>query len=342
LVPGRATGTCPRGRPLRGRTPSTCVDDAVLECERAHSRRLARVRRRVRTGRGGHLCEPRAGAFKDRLRIDRAVVVFDVPLALLLLGDRDGEVEIEVVAEYPLSGDDLQYFESRFFLVPGTGTVYVDAKLSVIRRRAVGDGFHEELTILNHDTEPVELTVRVEAASDFADLFEVKDALKKKGKYSANVDKRRLLLTYERDTYKRQTAISASAPARLDDRGLTFDVSIAGHGSWTTDLDVVTAAGPGGTRLRPKYERGERRPRPNMERSLDRWRPWQGRPAAVVFYSCFLPRVVIALTPGLCRACWSLLHPWIVRRVGVHGRAAVIDGFGAQFVVPGFVAVDLA
>ena len=33
----------------------------------------------------------------------------------------------------PLSVDDLQYFETRFFLVPGTGTVYVDAKLSVIR-----------------------------------------------------------------------------------------------------------------------------------------------------------------------------------------------------------------
>src|SRR5256885_669051 len=38
----------------------------------------------------------------------------------------------------PLSTDDLQYFETRFFLVPGTGTVYVDSKLSVIRRRAVG------------------------------------------------------------------------------------------------------------------------------------------------------------------------------------------------------------
>jgi hypothetical protein len=42
------------------------------------------------------------------------------------------------------------------------------------------------------------------------------------------------------------------------------------------------------------------------------------------------------------RARWSLQHPWIVRRVGVHGRAAVIDGVGAQLVVPGFVAVDLA
>ena len=37
-----------------------------------------------------------------------------------------------------LSFDDLQYFESRFFLVPGMATHYVDAKLSIIRERAVG------------------------------------------------------------------------------------------------------------------------------------------------------------------------------------------------------------
>jgi glycogen debranching enzyme len=171
----------------------------------------------------------------------------------------------------PLSVDDLQYFESRFFLVPGTGTVYVDAKLSVIRRRAVGDGFHEELTILNHDEKPVDLKVRIDAASDFADLFEVKDALEKKGRYYARVDKGRLLLGYEREAFGRQTAISATAPAKLDKKGLTFAVHIEPHGSWTTDLDVVTAAGAGGTYVRPKYERGERRAQPNMERSLERW-----------------------------------------------------------------------
>jgi glycogen debranching enzyme len=172
----------------------------------------------------------------------------------------------------PLSVDDLQYFETRFFLVPGTGTVYVDAKLSVIRRRAVGDGFHEELTILNHDAKPVDLKVRLEAASDFADLFEVKDALKKKGRYYTRVEKgRRLLLGYERETFGRQTAISASAPAKIDKQGLTFSVHIEPQGEWTTDLDVVTAVGAGGTYVRPKYERGERRAQPNMGRSLERW-----------------------------------------------------------------------
>ena len=171
----------------------------------------------------------------------------------------------------PLSVDDLQYFEARFFLVPGTGTVYVDSKLSVIRRRAVGDGFHEELTILNHDEKPVDLTVRVDAASDFADLFEVKDALEKKGTYSTSIEKRRLLLRYERETYMRETSISASAPARVDEEGLTFEVYIAPDGSWTTDLEVVTAAAASGRYIRPKYDRGERKARPNMERSLEKW-----------------------------------------------------------------------
>ena len=97
-----------------------------------------------------------------------------------------------------LSTDDLHYYEARFFLVPGTGTVYIDAKLSAIRRRAVGNGFREELEILNHDSEPVDLEVRLEVGSDFADLFEVKDALKKKGSYSTQVEGGQLVLGYRR------------------------------------------------------------------------------------------------------------------------------------------------
>ena len=80
-----------------------------------------------------------------------------------------------------LSTDDLQYFQTRFFLVPGSGSVYVDSKLSVIRQREVADGFREEIQVLNHESEPVDLQIRIDAASDFADLFEVKDALRKKG-----------------------------------------------------------------------------------------------------------------------------------------------------------------
>ena len=169
-----------------------------------------------------------------------------------------------------LSVDDLNYFETRFFLVPGTGTVYVDSKLSVIRRRAVGNGFREELTILNHEDKPVDLTIRIEAGCDFADLFEVKDALEKKGRYVTRIQEGHLRLGYERDTFKRATLVSASAPARLDKRGLTFRVRIDPHGEWATDLDVVTViAGYGETHRLPKFAR--RGGRQSMEANLRRW-----------------------------------------------------------------------
>ncbi len=171
-----------------------------------------------------------------------------------------------------LSVDDLHYFESRFFLVPGTGTVYVDAKLSVIRRRSVRDGFHEELTILNHHEEPVELTVRIDAGSDFADLFEVKDALEKKGAYSAFVDGAYLILGYERETFKRSTVIWASEPATVDERGLTFTLRLEPGGEWKTDVVVAIAhVVPGVRPARPTSARGRRSRRSHLERDLDRW-----------------------------------------------------------------------
>lgn len=71
----------------------------------------------------------------------------------------------------PLSTDDVHYFASQFFLVPGTGKIYVDSPLSIVRQRAVGGGFHETLKIKNHTDKPQDLAIRIEAA-DFADLFQ--------------------------------------------------------------------------------------------------------------------------------------------------------------------------
>jgi glycogen debranching enzyme len=169
-----------------------------------------------------------------------------------------------------LSVDDLNYYEARFFLVPGTGTVYVDSKLSVIRRRAVGNGFREELTILNHDEAPVTLKVRLEAASDFADLFEVKDALKKKGTYRERAKGKELWIEYQRDTFVRSTVITSSAPAKVDKRGFTFTVRLAPHGEWNTELEVVTTAvGVGTSAKGPALARSKRSQ--TMAADLDRW-----------------------------------------------------------------------
>ncbi len=165
-----------------------------------------------------------------------------------------------------LSVDDLQYFETRFFLVPGMGTVYIDAKLSVIRQRAVANGFHEVLTILNHDEKPVKLRVRIEAACDFADLFEVKDALKKKGRYTRKAERGALRLGYERKTYRRSTLITSTQRAKVDENGLTFELKLPAHGKWRTELDVVAEMPGFGEIEAPKG--GRRR---TMESNLERW-----------------------------------------------------------------------
>ena len=171
-----------------------------------------------------------------------------------------------------LSTDDLQYFEARFFLVPGTGTVYIDSKQSVIRRRSVGTGFAEELSILNHADEPIDLTVRMEAASDFADLFEVKDALQKKGEYSTQIEDNRLILAYQRDTFVRATIISVSEECQIDQGGLTFQIHLEPHGSWKTTLDVaISVPGQGGDTQPSVLSWASLRPISDMAVDLQRW-----------------------------------------------------------------------
>src|SRR5258708_16617357 len=75
------------------------VDNAVLEHERAHARPIARVGGRVGPACGRELSD----RLRDRCRVHRVaaalVVVFYDPLALLLLGERDVEVEVEVAPE---------------------------------------------------------------------------------------------------------------------------------------------------------------------------------------------------------------------------------------------------
>jgi glycogen debranching enzyme len=171
----------------------------------------------------------------------------------------------------PLSTDEMQYFEARFFLVPGSGTVYVNSTQSVIRQRSVANGFHEELTILNHANDPVHLTVRIDAACDFADLFEVKDALEKKGTYSTRVQEDGIALTYERENFSRATFISSSQPCALDEAGLEFDIEVGPHGTWKTDFDVSIALhdpGPGNEHTLAWFER---RTRSKLESGLRRW-----------------------------------------------------------------------
>jgi glycogen debranching enzyme len=161
----------------------------------------------------------------------------------------------------PLSTDDVQYFEAQFFLVPGTGSAYTDATLSVERRRAVGDGgFYEELTVMNHAPDPIRVEIRVEVDADFADLFEVKDAkITKPGSPYRTVESDRLVLGYRRGSFVRETWVRPHGFGyRIDETGVTFSPEIIGHGSWSGGIEVVAAAdGTARGHTEAKYRPGD-------------------------------------------------------------------------------------
>jgi glycogen debranching enzyme len=243
-----------------------------------------------------------------------------------------------------LSTDDLHYYEARFFLVPGSGSVYVNAKLSVIRVRQVGDGFHEQLTILNHETAPVDLDVRIDAQSDFADLFEVKDRLAKKGTLYAEPEAKRLVLGYRREAFVRETWITATGKPRFDEDGLSFTVSIPAHGSWTTDLDVVTALLPAGERHeRTKHVAGSSR---DMAADLDAWLAaaptvqcdWE--PLSVAYHRGLVDLAALRFTartqPGHSLPAAGL--PWFM---AMFGRDSILTSLQALPFAPELAATTL-
>lgn len=171
-----------------------------------------------------------------------------------------------------LSVDDLQYFESRYFLVPGEPTHYVDANLSVIRQRSVGGGlFLEQLTVLNHQEAPVDLRIRLDIGTDFADITEIAD-VQKKGKLSTAVEQGTLRLLYHRDNQYREVVVSSSATAAVDDHGMTFDVRIGPHDAWNTTLQVlVWTRGAEGRDIREAVPSYDTPAKVEMGQRLDEW-----------------------------------------------------------------------
>jgi glycogen debranching enzyme len=166
-----------------------------------------------------------------------------------------------------LSTDETQYFSSTHFLVPSTGSVNENPTVSIHRDRTIGDGFHEDVTVLNHDSQPLELELRLEADSDFADLFEVKDALAKKGERYTELDVDTLVLGYRRGAFVRETRIHVSKPATIDERGITIPVRVAPHDEWNVCVFVQPVTD--GTALAIKHRHGDSTARPNIGVSLE-------------------------------------------------------------------------
>jgi glycogen debranching enzyme len=166
-----------------------------------------------------------------------------------------------------LSTDAIEYYYAQHFCVPPTGTIYKNPTISIVRRHFVGDGFVENLTVLNHGTEAEEVELRLDADADFADLFEVKDALPKKGRRYREVRNRQLVLGYRRDNFIRETIISSSMRITdMDAKGVVFRFTLQPKSSWNVKIHVTPVTGD--TAHQPKFSTGAGRA---MRDDLKEW-----------------------------------------------------------------------
>jgi glycogen debranching enzyme len=251
---------------------------------------------------------------------------------------------INGVAPPVLSTDTVEYYFAQFFLAPPTGTIYRDPSLSLIRRRLIGEGFVEEITLMNHGAAPAELVVRVEAGADFADLFEVKDVLKKKGTLYREVRGGELVLGYRRGDFVRETQFGSNQPPELDGQTLVFRISVAAKAEWTTRLEVRPVIG--GAVCVPKYRGGPAEARPNVRGGFQQWAESAPRVSAFPHHLARVyTRSMIDLAalrfhpdilPGASVPAAGL--PWFM---ALFGRDSLITSYQALPFVPELAATTL-
>jgi glycogen debranching enzyme len=162
-----------------------------------------------------------------------------------------------------LGGGPIEYDEALFFLIAPTGTVYRNSRIALIRRRHVGDGMQEQLQLDNHGLETLRLQITMVFAADFADIFEVKDRLAKKGQLYQRVEENLVVLGYQREDLCRETTIHAPG-AFFTDSTLTYRVELPPGETWCADIDISVAT----ERLRPTATWAHQ---PNVPGTLEDW-----------------------------------------------------------------------
>ena len=244
-----------------------------------------------------------------------------------------------------LSVDEQTYFKVQFFEAVTTGTIYVDAHLSVMRQRCVSAGFEETIEIENHGKEPVELEVKLEVGADFADLFEVKDKMAKVGQVYRNVDDGTLTLGYRRDDFVRETVVKSNKKGELREDGFLFKAKIPAQSSWSVDFHVAARG------RRADIEEVER-PRitsalldPTRDKNLQAWVAGAPRliatwdPLNKIYRRCLVDlaalRFETGITPGSLPAAGL---PWFM---AVFGRDSVLTSFQSLSFVPELAAATL-
>jgi glycogen debranching enzyme len=162
------------------------------------------------------------------------------------------------------------YYSARIFATLAEARVGVNPVVSVQRDRIVADGIHEDITLHNHGNVTQVATLELCFGADFADIFEVKDAVTMPRQTRIQVVGNEVVLDYDDGDYHRSTRVAfTEQPTVLDDVA-RFDVKLAPREGWNVCIDVYCTA-DGDERGPRAGHGGFGQLHPQMPLSLDEW-----------------------------------------------------------------------
>jgi glycogen debranching enzyme len=244
-----------------------------------------------------------------------------------------------------LSVDVTSYYRVQYFLALGTGAIYIDSPLTVVRQRSVRGGFREVLVLNNNGKTPLDLDIHIEVDADFADLFEVKDKRAKKGEISRAVSADRLTLSYQRERYRRETIVTSSTPADVSEGGLSYKVHLEPHVRWETVLNVVAVLRPGVDAPLTNAGSTDDWSRPELAENLNHWldgapkvfSSWE--PLVHIYRRSLVDLAALRFrTPLLLQSMPAAGLPWFM---AMFGRDSLLTSFQALPFVPELAATTL-
>ena len=145
----------------------------------------------------------------------------------------------------PLTAEAKEPYRALFIGRVPRSDGYADSPLIVERLREVGTGIVEEVTLRNYALEPAECLITLNVESDFADLFEVKEARIQRHWEESRLPQGDSLIISARWQEVRKGVVVRAEGAAATAAALTYRLVVPPRGHWSTLLSVTPTANGG-------------------------------------------------------------------------------------------------
>lgn len=147
----------------------------------------------------------------------------------------------------PLAAETKEPYRALFACRVPRSDGYADSPLLVERLREVGAGILEEITVRNYSLQPAHCTITLVVESDFADLFEVKEARVTRRWNETRLPKGNTLEIRAEWQGVRKSVVVSAEGATASAEALSFNVTVPPSGHWSSRASVVPTLDGAGT-----------------------------------------------------------------------------------------------